>query len=64
MDSDRDRTRAEANHLTKSAEYACTQQKIHYYEKDIPRSISKSRPYFEMKERLEHNLMVCTHFDI
>ena len=60
MESDRERTKAEQNHMTKAGEYASIQQKIHFYEKDLPRSIPKSRPYFELKERLEHNLMVSS----
>ena len=43
MESEKEKTSSEEEHSKKAVEYAIIQQKLHFLERDIPRSISKAR---------------------
>ena len=58
MESEKERTRAEAEHSTRASEFAVAQRKLQVLEKDMPRSIKRARPYFELKDNLETRLQV------
>ncbi len=43
MDSEKEKTNSEQEHLKRAAECAQIEQKLKEYEKDMPRSIPKAR---------------------
>ena len=58
MDAEKDRHKAEHGHQKCASDFASAQHKLHLIEKDIPRSINRSRPYFDLKDNLEVRLQV------
>ena len=58
MESEKERATAEQEHQVRAAEFSQAQRKLQFYEKDIPRSISRSKPYFQLKDHLETRLQV------
>ena len=60
MESEKERTRAEADHSARANEFAAAQRKLQLLEKDMPRTIKRARPYFELKDNLETRLQVRT----
>ena len=43
MESEKEKTKSEAEHCHKAAEYAAIQQKLRYYEKEMGKSIDKAK---------------------
>lgn len=60
MEAEKERTRTEAEHSARASEFAIAQRKLQILEKDMPRSIKRGRPYFELKDNLETRLQVGT----
>lgn len=56
MDAEKQKSVCEIEHQTKAAEYAAIQQRLAFLLKDIPRTINKAKPFYEMKDRLEGRL--------
>ncbi len=53
MESETEKAASEQEHQIKSAEYSAIMSKLHFYEKDMPRSISRAR-YFVKKNKNTH----------
>ena len=59
MESEKERATAEQEHQARAAEFSVAQRKLQFQQKDMPRSISRSQPYFQLKDHLETRLQVC-----
>ena len=58
MESETEKTKSEEEHMKRASEVAMIQQQLKAMEKKWNRTIPKSRPYFELKEKYELKLEV------
>ena len=58
MESEVEKTKSEEEHMKRASEVARIQQQLKMMEKKWNRTIPKSRPYFELKEKFELQLEV------
>ncbi len=58
MESEIDKRKSEEEHFIKAAEVTKIQERLKEMEKKWNRTIPKSKPYFELKERFEIQLEV------
>ena len=58
MESETEKTKSEEEHLKRASEVARIQTQLKVMEKKWNRTIPKSRPYFELKEKFELQLEV------
>jgi hypothetical protein len=56
VDAEKEKTACDLEHQTKAAEYVAIQQRLAFMLKDIPRTINKAKPFYDMKDKLETRL--------